>query len=308
MTSFIPPVKSLREKAFEINTVEPNKAAIYTDDDFDPMTKPKRNSWLAEHKEYGQSFNAYKNTSFNRIKKSKQNVIYICPLEQFSEENPTKCPSLTVLIKFLQAFYSGVEVKVLNSTSTSSKPQFTSRMNDSVLQYKTGDILNYLKKIIPKDAYCVLGLTMVDLYPDDSWNFVFGIASLENRVGVFSFARYHPSFYGDHNLSSFEIEKLLLRRSCKVASHEIGHMFGIKHCIFYQCAMNGSNHMDESDSRPIELCPVDLRKLQYCIGFDELERYNNMLNFFKEHADIFPDQISWFEKRLEKIRARKQQQ
>lgn len=170
-------------------------------------------------------------TFISESRKSNQNVIYIYPLEQFSEENPTKCPSLTVLIKFLQAFYCGVEVKALNSSLTKSAPQFTTRMNGSVMQYKTGDILNYLKKIIPKDAYCVLGLTMVDLYPDESWNFVFGIASLENRVGVFSFARYHPAFYGDDHLSDFEIEKLLLRRSCKVASHEIGHMFGIKVCV-----------------------------------------------------------------------------
>ena len=26
--------------------------------------------------------------------------------------------------------------------------------------------------------------------------------------------------------------------------------------------MNGSNHLDESESRPFAICPVDLRKLQ----------------------------------------------
>jgi len=36
---------------------------------------------------------------------------------------------------------------------------------------------------------------MTDLYPRDSWNFVFGLASLRERIGVFSFARYEESFY-----------------------------------------------------------------------------------------------------------------
>jgi archaemetzincin len=33
---------------------------------------------------------------------------------------------------------------------------------------------------------------MEDLYPEPSWNFVFGQASLNERVGVYSFARYGP--------------------------------------------------------------------------------------------------------------------
>jgi len=35
---------------------------------------------------------------------------------------------------------------------------------------------------------------MEDLYPDPSWNFVFGQTSLPGYVGVYSFARY-DSFY-----------------------------------------------------------------------------------------------------------------
>ena len=32
--------------------------------------------------------------------------------------------------------------------------------------------------------------------------------------------------------------------------HEFGHMFGIKHCVFYNCLLNGSNHIIETDNRP----------------------------------------------------------
>lgn len=31
---------------------------------------------------------------------------------------------------------------------------------------------------------------MSDIYPRPSWNYVFGLASLSEYVGVFSFARY----------------------------------------------------------------------------------------------------------------------
>jgi archaemetzincin len=40
-----------------------------------------------------------------------------------------------------------------------------------------------------------LAITMEDLYPEPAWNFVFGQASLQLRVAVFSFARYDAAFY-----------------------------------------------------------------------------------------------------------------
>ena len=47
----------------------------------------------------------------------------------------------------------------------------------------------------------MLTVTMQDLYPFDSWNYVFGWANYVSRTGVFSFGRYHPDFnnydYGD---------------------------------------------------------------------------------------------------------------
>lgn len=51
-------------------------------------------------------------------------------------------------------------------------------------------------------------------------------------------------------------------RFLQVMTHEVCHMFGLKHCIWMQCLMNGSNHLEESDRRPPHLCPVCLRKLQ----------------------------------------------
>ncbi len=45
-------------------------------------------------------------------------------------------------------------------------------------------------------------------------------------------------------------------------------MFGIGHCIYYHCLINGSNDLEKSDACPLYLCPVDLRKLHHAVGFE----------------------------------------
>jgi len=147
----------------------------------------------------------------------------------------------------------------------------------------------------------MLAITMEDLYPDPKWNFVFGQASLRDRVGVYSFARYDPGFYGEDE--SKDRAALMLRRSCKVLAHETAHMFGIHHCTFFACLMNGSNHLEESDARPIDLCPVDLRKLHHSVGFDVVERYRRLHDFCRTNQ--FEHEARWFEQRLARVSERR---
>jgi len=47
-----------------------------------------------------------------------------------------------------------------------------------------------LPSLKPQDAYCMLGITNYDLYPGDHWNYVFGWATYNVGVGVFSFTRF----------------------------------------------------------------------------------------------------------------------
>ena len=39
-------------------------------------------------------------------------------------------------------------------------------------------ILDKAIPLLPKDAYCLLVVTMYDIYPKPEWNFVFGLADL----------------------------------------------------------------------------------------------------------------------------------
>jgi archaemetzincin len=265
------------------------RRAFLPNGDFEPIPDPGPNDWLAVHDEPGQTFLDFVKSRPNRPD-AVRNTIYLQPLEDFQK---SKAPPIDTLVQFAQAFFA-MKVAALPPLAASSR-RITTRINPYTHreQLLTPDILRLLADNLPENAFCVVAITMRDLYPGPAWNFVFGEASLRDRVGVYSFARYDPHFYG---IASSDRDSLILRRSCKVLAHETCHMFGILHCIYFKCLMNGSNHLEESDRRPLHLCPVDLRKLHYSIGFDINQRYRNLLEFDK--AVHFDDEAQWLSKRL----------
>jgi len=260
---------------------------------FDLIPEPKPGDWLAVHNETGQTFDEFKASQPNRPT-AHQQIICLQPLGSFAPEHS---PSDEKLREFAAAFFA-MEVKVLppikidGSIFVTRRNPFTN--NPQIL---TGNVLDFLKAHIPPDAFCILAITMEDLYPEPSWNFVFGQASVRERVGVYSFARYDPAFYGEARTSGYEA--LLLRRSFKVLAHETGHMFGLAHCTYFNCLMNGSNHLVEADRRPLHLCPVCLRKLQWSIGFDVLKRYSALEGIYR--ANGFTDEADWLIRRLKDL-------
>lgn len=58
----------------------------------------------------------------------------------------------------------------------------------------------------------------------------------------------------------------------QVMTHELCHTFGMKHCYYFECAMNESSSIEEAARQPLFLCPVCLRKLQRALRFSVLER------------------------------------
>jgi len=268
------------------------RRALEPGEDFAPIPVPGPDDWLLNHPEEGQSFEAFLRSRPHRPDVNRPKV-YLQPLGQFI---PSESPSLERLKAFASAFFP-LEVNALRVLDIAGSG-VTQRQNpySHNRQLLTTDILALLRRQLPRDAYALLGITMDDLYPDPTWNFVFGQASLRERVGVYSFARYHPRFNRE---AVNDFHRLLLQRSCKVLAHEMSHMFGIQHCIYFHCLMNGSNHLVESDARPMHLCPVDLRKLQESIGFDVVERYRNLLAF---NASVqFLEEAEWLRRRLELI-------
>ena len=59
-----------------------------------------------------------------------------------------------------------------------------------------------------------------------------------------------------------ELQYLTEYRSMKTACHELCHVFGMTHCPYFECLMNGSNLLNEADQKPFLLCPICERKLE----------------------------------------------
>jgi len=291
---FKPPNKSERLNAIgSTEKLSETDQRAFDPKDFDPIPKPKSGDWLAEHQETGQTFDQFKQQNWKQPDSS-CNTIYLQPLGRFPEN---KSPSLELLREYVENYYT-IRVNI-NKPLNLKKHKIIIRINPYArnIQILTSDVLNILRNQLPDNAFCLMGISMEDLYPDPSWNFVFGQASLNDRVGVYSFARYHPAFYREKPDKNFM--HTLLKRSCKVLVHEIGHMFGLSHCIYFHCIMNGSNHLQESDTRPLHLCPVCLHKLHYSIGFDITERYQKLHNFYQQH--VFTDEADTIKNRLDYI-------
>jgi archaemetzincin len=284
---FAPPSRADRIRAVgPVAGLPPVLQRALDEQGFDPIPRPGPYDWLASHPEPGQTFAAFLAGHPPRPGSgTARRVLYLQPFGSFDAGQDLP---LDLLSRFAAAFFA-LEVAVLPAVPvTGLMMRINSRTGQR--QLLTGDLLALLAARRPARACCVVGITMEDLYPGPAWNFVFGEASPPDRVGVYSFARYLPGEAGAPAGS------LLLRRSCKVLAHETAHLLGIAHCVFYSCLMNGSNHLAESDARPLHPCPVDLRKLQHSIGFDVTARYRNLRTFT---ADVgFTDEARWLTTQL----------
>ena len=174
-------------------------------------------------------------------------------------------------------------------------------------QLQAASVLLRVKEVIPPQAICLVALTMSDIYDSPPDLFVAGLAAGNNGVGVFSLKRYDPAitFSIEHwhqitqtnsKITDKQKRTTLLQRSCRLLVHEVAHLLGVDHCIWYCCCMNGSGHLSEDFQQSMHLCPVDLRKLQCLFGFDVVERYRKLGEFFKRHG--LAEERKWIERRL----------
>lgn len=269
------------------------RRAFEVTNEFSTIYVPKPMDWLGSFQEKTQTFDAFLRSGRNTPTATAR-TLYLQPFGQFVKD---ESPDLNDLRDYCVAFFA-LPVKLLPSLPLPNGGRIKSRIRENgLVQFLTDDFLELLKSRLPPDAFCVLGVTMEDLYPDEKWNFVFGQASLSDRVGVFSFKRFTPTWNRDP--WNDETRHLLLRRSCDVLAHETGHMFGLSHCTFFECVMCGSNNLAEADGRPMHICPVCLRKLHSSIHFDILSRYRALLAFDEKHG--LKDEAAWVKKRLERL-------
>jgi archaemetzincin len=75
-------------------------------------------------------------------------------------------------------------------------------------------------------------------------------------------------------------------------------MFGLPHCIYFECLVNGSNNLEEADRCPHHLYPVCLRKLHFNVQFNPVTRYEELAKFYKAHD--WEGENDWTEHQLAK--------
>jgi archaemetzincin len=258
---------------------------------FTPMPKPGAHDWLSVHPEPGQTFTEYA-ASHPPRPRAPRRMLALLPIGE-----PTSLVSTELLRRYAEAFFQ-LRSRLLPAAAL-DETHARRRTNPWThqQQLRAPDLLDFLRSRVPDDAFALVGFTHEDLYPEESWNFVFGQASVRDRVGVFSFARYDPSFLGEPRGPD---DDLAMRRRCmNVLVHETGHMFGLAHCVYFACVMNGSNHLAETDRRPPHACPICLRKLHHVIRFDVHARYAALERVYGEAG--FEAERRWTRDRMSEI-------
>ena len=258
---------------------------------------PRANDWLARHQERGQSVAEFIAQGPLPLRPTNR-TIDLLPIGEF---DASRQRLVLMTADYIERFFA-LPVRIRETVPRDSLPVRAWRYREDLRRTQL-NTRHILEEVLPprerSDAIALLALTSEDLYPDSTWNFVFGQASLTRRTGVWSLYRF-----GDPSESP-QVSRRCLLRTIKTASHELGHMIGIRHCIAYECLMNGSNHLEELDHRPVDLCPPCLQKLCRGTGAQPLDRARRLNEFFVLHGLV--DEAAAAEKCAEALEAAKRE-
>jgi archaemetzincin len=249
---------------------------------------PEPGDWLAVHKEAGQTFEQYVRGN-PVLPDDTRRVVCFLPVGDFS---PQQQRIIELAAQYVSLHFN-LEVRVLEGLPLSEVPEEARRRHPSHGMQQllsTWFLDELLPSKLPPDAAALIALTPIDLWAGEGWSFVYGQASLQKRVGVWSMYRE-----GDPEASEPDFKACLLR-TIKTSTHELGHMFSIQHCTAYECNMCGSENAAEADRRPLALCPECTAKVSWAMAVDPAARLAGLADFCRQHgladeADFFRRQI-----------------
>uniref|UniRef100_A0A8C5UE48 Archaelysin family metallopeptidase 1 n=1 Tax=Malurus cyaneus samueli TaxID=2593467 RepID=A0A8C5UE48_9PASS len=128
--------------------------------------------WLLSHPDAPEDFETFYHAMLRRKQNFCRKHIYLQPIDLI--EGPAGLSLLDSLQSCVESFFLGLRVKCLPSIPVSSiHCCFRHSRDTDRVQLHADGILNFLKNNKPMDALCVLGLTLLDLYPCETWSFTF---------------------------------------------------------------------------------------------------------------------------------------
>lgn len=209
------------------------------------------NDWLDLHPEKGQHFLIF--AQDYSPYPSFDSTLYLLPLGTFTEKQQVIFHELQ---KYLHRFYP-INIEQLPSMAVEQLPDSLKRWKKADIQVHSSNLLDYFSSVTTlPNKFALLIITTSDLYPDERLPYVFGQASSHQKAAVISLNRLGNSAYARGYRQS-------IARSKKLATHELGHALGMKHCIYFSCNMNGSNHLKELDRQIPNLCADCWLKLKW---------------------------------------------
>ncbi len=119
-------------------------------------------------------------------------------------------------------------------------------------QYLANAILDHVS---PGESACALAVTDLDLYAV-GLNFVFGLADQATRRAIIALPRLRQTYY-----RLPDDKDLFQQRVLKEAVHELGHVFGLRHCQDRRCVMTFSNSLADTDFKGQGFCSKCRRHL-----------------------------------------------
>lgn len=275
-------------KSANIFDINPNNDLYFDRSKYEPIIEIE-NGWLQLVSENSQSYSDY----LKFEKRNRDGIIYIAILDDLNIDVDKL--KYFVEIWFQKQVVILYDIRFIDNILCykNTKTVIKARHNDNIKsqQFLVKKINNELEKIKNDldNSLCLIALTSNDLYPDDNWNYVFGESYM--NIGIGTFSTYHFNIdnllKADQSFKNVQIYKdNFFRMICHIAVHEIGHMFGIEHCVYYACNMNGCMSIFELVQQPTYLCPIDLRKLQYVMNLDVAKRHELLKKFYEENDFI----------------------
>jgi archaemetzincin len=286
-----------------LDELAPELRRVFTDmRGFASLPAPKRTGWRAVRPEPAQDVESFLASAPNLVEAPREHLVLL-PLGNFPFDviegrdfvGLVRTPELDDLAELVTAFF-GLPADVMAQIEL-DVDELPARDVPSGRQLDVHGVLALASTTLPAGAYGMLALVNHDLFAWPEQQFAFGYSTHTDRVGVMGFSRFDPSFYGGARPD--DLAGVVLRRSARVLLHETAHLFGMRHCQYFRCLLNGVADLTELDDVPLHLCPVCLRKLHLATGNDPRDRYLALLPVLERLG--LGEELTWTRARLQRI-------